>query len=72
MVHPVMTSLINQIAKTPVGNVPPAMRTTLAHYDRIGLRANPLVLRSILGRAPRSRAAYFQALASKGISSTTA
>jgi hypothetical protein len=34
-----------------------------AHYDRVGLRANPLVLRAILGREPRSLADFFQELA---------
>ena len=32
------------------------------HYDRIGLRGNPLTLRAILGREARSLRAYFQEL----------
>lgn len=33
------------------------------HYDRIGLRGNPLTLAAILGRAPRTLRAYFEELA---------
>ena len=46
---------------------PPPMRTMFAHYDRVGLRANPLVLRAILGREPRSLAAFVRERADRGI-----
>lgn len=45
------------------GEAPPPMRAMFAHYDKVGLRANPLVLRTILGREPRSLADFFQELA---------
>jgi hypothetical protein len=39
------------------------MRRMFAHYDHFGLRGNALTLGAILGRAPRSRRAYFEELA---------
>ena len=43
----------------------PGMRRMMAHYDKHGLPGgNPLVLRSILGREPRSLKDYFRELAS--------
>ena len=39
------------------------MRPMFDHYDRIGLRGNPLTLRAILGREPRSLDAFFAELA---------
>lgn len=50
------------------GDVAP-MRPMFAHYDRVGLRGNALALRAILGREPRTLAAFFQELASKKTSS---
>ena len=41
------------------------MTRMMAHYDKHGLPGgNPLVLRSILGREPRSLKDYFRELAS--------
>ena len=43
-----------------------AMTRMMAHYDKHGLPGgNPLVLRSILGREPRSLTDYFRELASR-------
>jgi hypothetical protein len=39
------------------------MQSMFAHYERVGLRGNPLTLRAILGREPRTLAAFFQELA---------
>jgi uncharacterized protein YbjT (DUF2867 family) len=39
------------------------MQSLFAHYERVGLRGNPLTLRAILGREPRTLAAFFQELA---------
>ncbi len=41
------------------------MRPMFAHYDRAGLRANPLSLGAILGREPRSLKAFFGELAAR-------
>jgi hypothetical protein len=42
------------------------MRRMMAHYDRHGLPGgNPLVLRAILGREPRSLKDYFRELAAR-------
>lgn len=45
------------------------MRPMFAHYDRDGLRANPLMLRAILGREPRTLADFFKELAGEGTTS---
>ena len=37
-----------------------AMRPMFEHYDRIGLRGNPLTLAAILGREPRTLRAFFE------------
>ena len=50
----------------PGDDVPPPMRAMFEHYDHAGLVANPLTLRAILGREPRSLRAYFAELAQKG------
>ncbi len=42
-----------------------AMRPMFDHYDRIGLRGNPLTLTAILGREPRTLRAFFEALAAR-------
>lgn len=47
----------------PPANAPPPMKAMFAHYDRIGLRGSPLTLRAILGREPRTLAAFLQELA---------
>jgi uncharacterized protein YbjT (DUF2867 family) len=39
------------------------LRPMFAHYDRHGLGGNPLTLRAILGREPRTLRGYFQELA---------
>lgn len=41
------------------------MQPMFDHYNRIGLRGNPLTLRAILGREPRSLRAFFQELANQ-------
>ena len=42
------------------------MRPMFEHYDRVGLRGNPLTLRAILGREPRSLGDYLSELAAGG------
>lgn len=42
-----------------------AMRPMFDHYDRTGLVGNPLTLRAILGREPRTLRAYFDELAAE-------
>jgi hypothetical protein len=50
----------------PEGAFRDGMTRMLAHYDRHGLPGgNPLVLRAILGREPRSLKDYFHELASR-------
>ena len=46
-----------------LGDIPPWMRAMFEHYDRYPLLGNPLTLRAILGREPRSLRAYFEELA---------
>ncbi|PBB17310.1 NmrA family NAD(P)-binding protein [Mesorhizobium sp. WSM4313] len=46
-----------------LGDVPPGLRAMFDHYDRHGLLGNPLTLRAILGREPRSLRAYLEELA---------
>ena len=51
-------------AQLPEGPFREGMRRMMAHYDRHGLPGgNPLVLRTILGREPRSLKDYFRELA---------
>ncbi|MFY1669541.1 NmrA family NAD(P)-binding protein [Plantactinospora sp. WMMB334] len=69
-----IAALVTEVTGRPVraqhadpGNrVPPPMRAMFEHYDHVGLVANPLPLRAILGREPRSLRAYFEELAEKG------
>jgi uncharacterized protein YbjT (DUF2867 family) len=58
---------LDEFASTlPEGPFRDGMRRMMAHYDRHGLPGgNPLVLRAILGREPRSLKNYFQELASR-------
>ncbi|HBR1759103.1 TPA: NmrA/HSCARG family protein [Klebsiella pneumoniae] len=49
--------------RNKLGNVPKDMLTMFEHYDHSGLLGNPLTLRSILGREPRTLRAYFEELA---------
>jgi uncharacterized protein YbjT (DUF2867 family) len=52
-------------SQLPKGPFRDGMRRMMAHYDKHGLPGgNPLVLRSILGREPRSLKDYFRELAS--------
>ena len=52
-------------SQLPEGHFRDGMRRMMAHYDKHGLLGgNPLVLRSILGREPRSLKDYFRELAS--------
>jgi uncharacterized protein YbjT (DUF2867 family) len=46
-----------------LGEAVAPLRPMFDHYDRIGLRGNALTLRAILGREPRTLAAYFAELA---------
>lgn len=42
---------------------PDVLKPMFEHYDRFGLRGNALILRTILGREPRTLRAYFEELA---------
>ncbi|TIU90484.1 MAG: hypothetical protein E5W03_00435 [Mesorhizobium sp.] len=46
-----------------LGDVPQGLRAMFDHYDHHGLLGNPLTLRAILGREPRSLRAYLEELA---------
>lgn len=46
-----------------LGDQAEPMRPMFAHYDHVGLRGNPLTLRAVLGREPRTLAAFFAELA---------
>lgn len=48
-----------------LGDEAQAMRPMFDHYDRVGLVGNPLTLRAILGREPRTLRDYFVELAAK-------
>jgi hypothetical protein len=50
----------------PGDGVPPPMRAMVEHYNHAGLIANPLALRAVLGREPRSLRAYFDELHKEG------
>jgi uncharacterized protein YbjT (DUF2867 family) len=52
-----------RIDPATLGNDSAPMQPMFAHYERVGLRGNPLTLRAILDREPRTLAAYFQELA---------
>jgi uncharacterized protein YbjT (DUF2867 family) len=53
-------------SQLPEGSFRDGMTRMMAHYDNHGLPGgNPLVLRSILGREPRSLKDYFRELASR-------
>jgi uncharacterized protein YbjT (DUF2867 family) len=53
-------------SQLPEGAFRDGMKRMMAHYDKHGLPGgNPLVLRSILGREPRSLRDYFRELASR-------
>jgi len=53
-------------SRLPEGPFRDGMRRMMAHYDRHGLPGgNPLVLRAILGREPRSLKDYFRELAAR-------
>jgi uncharacterized protein YbjT (DUF2867 family) len=53
-------------AELPEGAFRDGMRRMMVHYDKHGLPGgNPLVLRSILAREPRSLTGYFRELASR-------
>lgn len=52
-----------RIDPAKLGEDAAAMRPMFAHYDRVGICGNPLTLRAILGREPRTLAAFFQELA---------
>jgi integrase/recombinase XerD len=56
---------INAERTDPVtlGHETAPMRPMYAHYDQVGLMANPLTLRAILDRPPRTLGAFFQELA---------
>lgn len=48
---------------TTLGDEAAPMQPMFAHYDRVGLRGNPLTLTAILGREPRTLRAYLAELA---------
>lgn len=53
-------------ARLPAGPFRDGMTRMMAHYDRHGLPGgNPLVLRAILGREPRTLELYFRELAAR-------
>ena len=52
-----------RIDPATLGDQAAPMRPMFDHYDRIGLRGNPLTLRAILGREPRTLRAFFEELA---------
>jgi len=52
-----------RIDPASLGDAPQPMQAMFAHYDRVGLKANPLVLRAILAREPRTLVAFFKELA---------
>lgn len=52
-----------RIDPAKLGEDAAAMRPMFAHYDQIGICGNPLTLRAILGREPRTLAAFFRELA---------
>ncbi|MGB8390616.1 SDR family oxidoreductase [Mycobacterium sp.] len=53
-------------SRLPEGSFRDGMTRMMVHYDRCGLPGgNPLVLRAILGREPRSLKDYFRELASR-------
>jgi hypothetical protein len=53
-------------SQLPEGPFRDGMTRMMAHYDRHGLPGgNPLALRAILGREPRSLREYFRELASR-------
>ncbi len=62
----VQTPLEEFSSHLPEGPFRDGMARMMAHYDRHGLPGgNPLVLRAILGREPRTLKDYFQELASR-------
>ena len=54
---------VGTIGPEVLGQFPNDMKTMCRHYDHRGLVGNPLVLRAILGREPRTLRAYFEELA---------
>ncbi|MGO4569274.1 NmrA family NAD(P)-binding protein [Rhizobium sp. 2YAF20] len=54
---------VGTVDRSKLSNLPSEMIEMFAHYDRSGLLGSPLVLRSILGREPRTLDAYFRELA---------
>lgn len=57
---------VGTVDRRELSQVPSDMIKMFAHYDRGGLLGSPLVLRSILGREPRTLDAYFKELAAAG------
>jgi uncharacterized protein YbjT (DUF2867 family) len=54
-----------QAARIPEGHLREGFRQLYAHYDRYDFLGNPLVLRAILGREPRTMQEYIQDLANR-------
>ena len=54
---------VEQRAPETLDSIPAAMKAMFEHYDHHGLLGNPLTLRAILGREPRSLETYFEELA---------
>lgn len=52
----------NKVDQATLGEDAALMRPMFDHYDRSGLLGNPLTLRAILGREPRTLRAFFEEL----------
>jgi uncharacterized protein YbjT (DUF2867 family) len=48
-----------------LGDIPQGLKEMFDHYEHHGLLGNPLTLRTILGREPRTLRAYFEELAAQ-------
>jgi hypothetical protein len=67
----VQTPLDEFAAQPPEGPRRDGFQRMMVHYDRHGLPGgNPLVLRAILGREPRTLTDYFRELAHRRVRTT--
>lgn len=57
---------VDRIDPDTLGDDAKPMLPMFDHYEHVGLRGNPLTLRAILGREPRSLEAFFAELVSDG------
>lgn len=58
---------VGTVDRRDLVHAPRDMLTMFAHYDHSGLLGNPLTLRAILGREPRTLRTYFEELAELGL-----